>query len=297
VPADSGVTDQLGGSTPGLVGVPLADLARAETDGGPEPAGVVLDGAAKSYAAVDGSIVRALAPVSLNIAQGAFVSVVGRSGCGKSTLLKLVAGLEGLTSGTIHIGSELVTAPPDSVRYVFQNFNESLLPWRTVGENVRFGLRHAHGPRQANRRKREDQLIEGLLDEVGLAGTFRKFPGELSGGMQQRVAIARALAASPQVLLLDEPFSAVDALSRATLQELVLRIWQEHRLTILFVTHDIEEALFLSQRVVVLRPQGGGIGRDVTVDIGYPRKQVEFREDERYLARRREVYELIVKEH
>jgi NitT/TauT family transport system ATP-binding protein len=257
---------------------------------------IVVDAAGKDYVALDGHVVRGLQPLSLQIDRGAFVALVGRSGCGKSTFLRLVAGLERATSGTIAIGSETVSGPPDSARYVFQNYNESLLPWRTVGDNVRFGLRHAHGPRRAHGRKAENTVIEQLLDEVGLAGTFSRYPGELSGGMQQRVAIARALAASPEVLLLDEPFSAVDALSRTTLQDLVLRIWQEHGLTVLFVTHDIEEALFLSQRVIVLRPGGGGVERDLPVKIPYPRKQVEFREDERYLRLRREVLGLVLGE-
>ena len=182
------------------------------------------------------------------------------------------------------------------MRYVFQAYNESLLPWRTVGENVRFGLRHAHGGRRAHGKAAENVLIDELLEEVGLTGSFGKFPGELSGGMQQRVAIARALAAGPRVLLLDEPFSAVDALNRTTLQELVLRIWQEHGLTVLFITHDIDEALFLSQRVIVLGPQGIGVELDVALDIEYPRNPVDVREDERYLVRRREVFEIVLKE-
>ncbi|MBM9469594.1 ABC transporter ATP-binding protein [Nakamurella leprariae] len=255
---------------------------------------IVVDSVGKDYVALDGHVVHGLQPVSLSIEKGAFVSVVGRSGCGKSTFLRLVAGLEDLTTGSITIGAERVSGPPDSVRYVFQNYGESLLPWRTVGDNVRFGLRHGHGPRRAHGRTAEDQLIEQHLAEVGLHGTFSRYPGELSGGMQQRVAIARALAASPDVLLLDEPFSAVDALSRGTLQELILRIWQERGLTVLFVTHDIEEALFLSQRVIVLRPQGAGVQRDAAVDIPYPRDQVDFREDERYLALRRDVLGLVL---
>ncbi|GAA2616871.1 hypothetical protein GCM10010399_54740 [Dactylosporangium fulvum] len=255
---------------------------------------IVLAGAGKDYVALDGNVVRALRPVSLTIDRGSFVSLVGRSGCGKSTFLRLVAGLEAVSSGSIHIGADRVDGPPDSARYVFQNYNESLLQWRTVGDNVRFGLRHRHGPRRAHSRAEENEIINGYLAEVGLAGQFSRYPGELSGGMQQRVAIARALAASPQVLLLDEPFSAVDALSRSNLQDLLLRIWQQHDLTVLFVTHDIEEALFLSQRVIVLHEAGAGIARDATVDIPYPRTQVDVREDPRYLRLRREVLGLVL---
>jgi NitT/TauT family transport system ATP-binding protein len=255
---------------------------------------ITIDGAGKDYLALDGDVVRGLAPVRLTIERGAFVSVVGRSGCGKSTLLRLVAGLERPTSGVIRIDGEPVDGPPDSARYVFQNYTESLLPWRTVGDNVRFGLRHGHGPSRASSRAEENELIRAHLDEVGLGETFDRYPGELSGGMRQRVAIARALAARPELLLLDEPFSAVDALSRGTLQDLVLRLWREHDLTVLFVTHDIEEALYLSQRVIVLREKGGGVERDLAVDIPYPRTQVDFREDPRYLRLRREVFRLVL---
>jgi NitT/TauT family transport system ATP-binding protein len=252
------------------------------------------DGVGKDYVTVDGQVVRGLQPTSISIEEGSFVSVVGRSGCGKSTFLRLVAGLETPTFGTIHIGGQRVNGPPDSARYVFQNYNESLLPWRSVGDNVRFGLRHSHRSHSAKSRSEQNTVIEGYLAELGLTGTFERFPSELSGGMQQRVAIARALAAGPDVLLLDEPFSAVDALSRTTLQDLVLRVWLEHGLTILFVTHDIEEALFLSQRVILLREGGRGVERDFTVNIPYPRNQVEFREDRRYLELRREVLGLVL---
>jgi NitT/TauT family transport system ATP-binding protein len=255
---------------------------------------IVVKGAAKDYVSLNGHVVHALRPVSLTVERGSFVSIVGRSGCGKSTFLRMVAGLERASLGSITIGGELVDGPPDRARYVFQNYNESLLPWRTVEENVRFGLRHNHGPRRATNRREEKELVDAHLAEVGLTGTSNRYPGELSGGMQQRVAIARALAASPEVLLLDEPFSAVDALSRSNLQDLVLRIWHERGLTILFVTHDIEEALFLSQRVVVLKESGGGVDRAFTVDIPYPRSQVEFRENPRYLHLRRQVLGLVL---
>ena len=274
------------------------DAVAAPTRGGDSRPQLSDDGritvvnAGKDYASLDGQVVHGLRPVSITIPDGAFVSIVGRSGCGKSTFLRLVAGLERNSFGSIHIGDELVTGPPNNARYVFQNYNESLLPWKSVGDNVRFGLRH--GTRKIKSTVEQNQIIESYLEEVGLGGTANRYPGELSGGMQQRLAIARALAAAPKVLLLDEPFSAVDALSRTTLQDLVLRIWQEHRLTVLFVTHDIEEALFLSQRVIVLGEAGAGIQRDVSVDIDYPRKQVDFREDSRYLHLRREVLSLVL---
>lgn len=260
----------------------------------PQASEIVASAAGKDYVSVDGKVIHALSPVSVTVGHGDFVSLVGRSGCGKSTFLRLAAGLERATFGRITIGGEPIVGPPDRARYVFQNYNESLMPWRTVSDNVRFGLRHAHGPRRASGRKAEDKLIEEHLEEVGLGGTAGLYPGELSGGMQQRVAIARAVAAAPDVLLLDEPFSAVDALSRATLQDLVVRLWRQRGLTVLFVTHDIEEALFLSQRVIVLKEKGGGIAADVAVDIPYPRRQISLREDPRYLELRREVLGLVL---
>ena len=257
-------------------------------------ASISATGVGKEYVALDGTRVRGLTPIDLHIEAGSFVSIVGRSGCGKSTFLRLVAGLESPTEGSIDIGGELVDGPPDSSRYVFQNYNESLLPWRTVGENVKFGLRHSHRPHQAKTRREQRELAEHFLAEVGLFGIYDKYPSELSGGMQQRVAIARALAAQPEVLLLDEPFSAVDALSRGSLQDLTLRIWAEHHQTILFVTHDIEEALYLSDRVIVLKEQGAGIHRDVEVGLPRPRDQVATREEPRFLDLRRDLLSFVL---
>jgi len=251
-------------------------------------------GVGKDYVSLRGEPVRALSPIDLDIAAESFVAVVGRSGCGKSTLLRLAAGLEAPSAGGIELGGRPVDGAPPAVRYVFQNYGESLLPWRTVGENVRFGLRHAYQGQPGLSRREQHELVEHRLAEVGLAGTAGRYPGELSGGMQQRVAIARALASGPRVLLLDEPFSAVDALSRANLQDLVVRIWEEHRLTILFVTHDIDEALYLADRVVVLGPGGSGVERDVAVPIDRPRDQVASREHPEYLRLRREVLELLL---
>ena len=257
-------------------------------------AAISIRDASKTYVTVRGDQVQGLSPVSLQVDHEDFVALVGRSGCGKSTLLRLVAGLETPSSGGITVEGAPVDGPPQSVRYVFQNYGESLLPWKTVGENVRFGLRHAYQKHDAATRAEQNALVERYLDEVGLGGTASRYSSELSGGMQQRVAIARALAAQPKVLLLDEPFSAVDALSRATLQDLIIRIWQEHRLTILFVTHDIDEALYLANRVVVLKSGGRGIERDVEVPVSRPRDQVASRENPDYLRLRRDVLSLVL---
>ncbi|WP_174021846.1 ABC transporter ATP-binding protein (plasmid) [Agrobacterium fabrum] len=248
---------------------------------------IAVSAVSKTYRSARGEAITGLSPVSLTIADGAFVSVVGRSGCGKSTLLRLLAGLESPSSGVATISNDQISRPPASVRYLFQNFSESLLPWKTVGANIRFGLRHAYGSRPGS--ADFPGLVEEKLAEVGLAGISERYPAELSGGMQQRVAIARALASNPKVLLLDEPFSAVDALSRATLQDLLLKVWKDHHLTVVFVTHDIEEALYLSDRVIVLAPNGGGVQLDVPVDLPRPRHQIETRSQPAFLDLRREL--------
>lgn len=265
---------------------------RPAANSAPVDASVHIRGAGKDYVAIDGALVTGLKPVSLDIKAGSFVSLVGRSGCGKSTLLRLVAGLETPTSGEITIGAEPVLRPPRNARYVFQNYGESLLPWRSVAENVRLGVRHAFGDAPSGL-PGENEQIAHYLAEVGLSGTGDRLPKELSGGMQQRVAIARALASRPRVLLLDEPFSAVDALSRGRLQQLILRLWDEHKLTVLFVTHDIDEALFLSDRVVVLGEKGAGVAADLDVAVPRPRHPVLTPEHKDYLSLRREIFQLV----
>ena len=254
--------------------------------------------ASKRYTSARGEEVTGLTPVTLSIADRAFVSVVGRSGCGKSTLLRLIAGLETPSAGSIAIEGKTIAGPPASVRYLFQNYSESLLPWKTVGGNIHFGLHHAfRSAIQSRDRAAREALINEKLAEVGLAGTAERYPSELSGGMQQRVAIARALAANPKILLLDEPFSAVDALSRATLQDLLLRIWQDHALTIVFVTHDIDEALYLADRVIVLSPNGGGIEEDIDVPLPRPRDQIETRKTPEFLDLRSELLGRVLATH
>ena len=252
----------------------------------------------KTYRSVQGAAVTALSPLDLQVETGSFVSIVGRSGCGKSTLLRLVAGLEQPSSGHLTVAGETVRQPPDSVRYVFQDYAQSLLPWKTVGENIRFGLRHAHRrPGEHEDRRNWPVIIDTSLAEVGLPGFADRYPSELSGGQQQRVAIARALAAGPDVLLLDEPFSAVDALSRIQLQDLLLKIWRARRLTVLFVTHDIDEAIYLSDRVIVLGPNGSGIVSDSEIALSRPRDQVTTKSDAAYLARRSDILALVMRHH
>ncbi len=204
----------------------------------------------------------ALQDFTLNVAGGEAVAIIGGSGCGKSTLLRLIAGLEQPTKGEVLVDGERITQPHPAVGLVFQE--PRLLPWLTVGDNVGFGL---EGVPAAERQRR----IHDALDSVGLAEQTSKWPREMSGGMAQRVALARALVTGPSVLLLDEPFSALDALTRAGLQDHLVRLWQESRPTLLLVTHDIEEALVIANRVVVVRPRPGRIDAVFDVTLPHPR--------------------------
>jgi len=204
----------------------------------------------------------ALQDFTLNVGNGEAVAIIGGSGCGKSTLLRLIAGLEQPTRGEVLVDGERITQPHPAVGLVFQE--PRLLPWLTVGDNVGFGL---EGVPAAKRQRR----IHDALESVGLAEQIGKWPREMSGGMAQRVALARALVTGPSVLLLDEPFSALDALTRASLQDHLVRLWQESCPTLLLVTHDIEEALVIANRVVVVRPRPGRIDAVFDVSLPHPR--------------------------
>jgi sulfonate transport system ATP-binding protein len=206
--------------------------------------------------------VRALDRVNLGVKQGEIVAVVGGSGCGKSTLLRVAAGLDPATRGRVELDGETITAPHQCVGMIFQE--PRLLPWLTVAGNVAFGI--AHLPKA----KREAIAGEVLL-RVGLADYAERWPRELSGGQAQRVAIARALAPRPKVLLLDEPFSALDAFTRASLHEHLLELWRVLKPTLVLVTHDVEEAAYLADRVVVMRPQPGRISSVFELDLKRPR--------------------------
>jgi NitT/TauT family transport system ATP-binding protein len=223
---------------------------------------------------------------SYRIENQSFLSVVGPSGCGKSTLLKLISGLETPSDGEILFNGRIVNGPPQGMIYVFQQYTKSILPWRTVIENVEFGLR-------ARRRVPFKELRERCreyIDLVGLNGYENYYPYQLSGGMQQRVCIARALICEPEVLLMDEPFSAVDAMTRAILQELVMRIWQKLPITVLFVTHDVDEAVFLSTRIISLGPAGTGITEDVAIGLPSPRNQIETRAHPQFTELRQRLF-------
>lgn len=209
-------------------------------------------------------VVTAVNDVSFGIEQGEFVSVLGPSGCGKTTVLNIVAGFEQQTSGTVLVGGKPVTGPSPERGVVFQSF--ALFPWKTVVGNVVFGLRMRGVPR-----KEREPVARQYLDLVGLQGFERKFPHELSGGMQQRLGVARVLANDPAVMLMDEPFASVDAQTRKRLQEDLTRIFESKRPTVFFVTHDVDEAVFLSDRVVVLTGRPSQVNEIVSVPLERPR--------------------------
>jgi NitT/TauT family transport system ATP-binding protein len=215
--------------------------------------------------------------------------VVGPSGCGKSTLLKLISGLEPPTHGEVIFNDRPIDGPATGLIYVFQQYAKSIFPWRTVIENVAFGLNSYD---KIGRREARERCLD-YIRMVGLQGYENYYPFQLSGGMQQRVCIARALICEPAVLLMDEPFSAVDALTRAILQELILKIWQTIPVTILFVTHDVDEAVFLSSRVLSLTRTPASITEDVRIDLPYPRDPIKSREDERFRALHRRLFSSI----
>src|SRR5262249_10630728 len=219
---------------------------------------LTIDGISKTYA--DGT--EALRSVSLELAQGAITAIIGGSGCGKTTLLRLIAGLDHASVGRISVDGESIAAPHPSVGIVFQE--PRLFPWLRVEENAGFGIAHLEA---AERKAR----VEAALARVGLDGYAKRWPRELSGGQQQRVALTRALIARPKVLLLDEPFSALDAFTRASLHDHLLALWETSKPAILIVTHDVDEAVALGSGVVVMSPKPGQIFEIINISLGRPR--------------------------
>jgi ABC-type nitrate/sulfonate/bicarbonate transport system ATPase subunit len=211
-----------------------------------------------------GAPTRALEPTNLVVADNDFVTILGPSGCGKSTLLRLIAGLDRPSSGRIMLDGARVSEPGADRGMVFQSY--TLFPWLTVADNVAFGLRE-----KGVGRDERSAVVKEWLGRIGLTGFEHHYPKQLSGGMQQRTAIARTLANDPAILLLDEPFGALDNQTRALMQELLLGIWERERKTVLFVTHDIEEAIFLASRVIVMTARPGRIKADVAIDLPHPR--------------------------
>lgn len=217
----------------------------------------------KTFAAPAGPIV-ALSNIRLQVEQGQFITFIGPSGCGKSTLLKIVAGIDTAYEGKVELNGKSITGPGVDKGFIFQE--PRLFPWLTVEKNIAANLPLGN----AQVRKQVDELIE----LVRLKGFEKAYPKELSGGMAQRVAIARALLRKPEILLLDEPFGALDAFTRAHLQEVLLDIWQNSKTTMLFVTHDLDEAVFLGEKVVIMNPRPGHIRNVINIDLPYPRKRV-----------------------
>jgi NitT/TauT family transport system ATP-binding protein/sulfonate transport system ATP-binding protein len=229
-----------------------------------------LSGVDKIYTAANGPVT-ALRNISLSIKQGEFVCLLGASGCGKSSLLRILAGFEPATSGTVQTFGNAVRGPGPDRGMVFQDYG--LFPWLTVADNIGFGPKHAGASSRD-----AAEIAARFVDMVGLRGFADRYPGQLSGGMKQRVAIARVLAGNGRILLMDEPFGALDALTRAKLQEELLGLWQETGLTVVFVTHSVEEAIFLADRVVIMSAGPGRVTDDVRIDLPRPRDvaSVEF---------------------
>jgi ABC-type nitrate/sulfonate/bicarbonate transport system ATPase subunit len=226
---------------------------------------VEIRGVSKSFPRQgDGGVLRVLNDVDITLEPRTFTCLVGPSGCGKSTLLRIIDGLMAPDTGEVRIGGEVITEPSLDRGFVFQGFN--LLPWRTVLANVEFGLENLGMKKQERRPKAAE-----ILKLVDLEGFEDYYPGQLSGGMQQRVGLARALAVDPSILLMDEPFGSVDDQTRMLLQEELLNIWERDQTTVVFVTHDIEEALYLGDRVVVMRARPSKISRVIDVPFGRPR--------------------------
>ncbi|MEJ8672018.1 ABC transporter ATP-binding protein [Streptomyces sp. NBC_01614] len=235
-----------------------------------------------------GRRVEAVRDLTFTVDAGELVCLVGPSGCGKTTLLKCIGGLLTPTAGEVHLEQRRVTGPPPGMAFVFQEYGRSLFPWMRVGENVELPLKQKD--LSASRRR---ELVRDALESVGLADAVRAYPWQLSGGMQQRVAIARALAYEPRVLLMDEPFAAVDAQTRADLEDLVRGLWRERGITILFVTHDIDEAVYLGERVLVLSASPTVVQEQLKVDLPAERDQLHTRVDPRFAELRTHVYEQI----
>ncbi len=255
------------------------------TTSAPSTPAISFDGVTLAYG--EKTIVR---DFSLEVGRGEIVCVIGPSGCGKTTALRMAGGLVQPNAGAVRVLGEAVKSPRRDVAIVFQDYGKALLPWRTAAANVALSL-EAAGVARAERRDR----IEHLLAKVGLAGHGDKYPTEMSGGMQQRIQIARCLAQDPQVLLMDEPFGALDAMTRQGLQDEMLSIVAETGATVFFVTHDLEEAVYLGDRVIGLLPNPGRTGVDIAVDLPRPRDQLETREMPDFLHLRRELFDFIEK--
>jgi len=236
----------------------------------------------------NGDDVLAVDEIDLKIKNQEFATILGPSGCGKSTLLRIVAGLIKPTQGVVRLDGKVITSPGQDRGMVFQSY--TLFPWLTVKENIQFGLELSGTPKA-----QKEQMAQAFVEKVGLKGFERTYPKGLSGGMKQRVAIARALANNPAILLLDEPFGALDAQTRSLMQELLTQVWEELHKTILFVTHDVEEAIFLSDRVFVMTARPGKIKAEIDIPLERPRSY-EIKATESFLNLKKQALALIREE-
>lgn len=235
----------------------------------------------KKFQVKDGEIT-VLSDINMDVEKGHIVSVIGGSGCGKSTMLRMIRGLDTTYEGSLLVDHKKVQAPSREIGFIFQDHR--LLPWLNVKENIRFSLK--------KEQKQDEDYIQKYIDLVGLHGFEKALPKELSGGMAQRVAIARALANKPKLLLLDEPFGALDAITRINLQDQLLDIWEKEPITMLLVTHDIDEAIYLGNKVVVMTPRPGRIRNIRKIDLGFPRR----RTGENFVVIKDELYKEFFKE-
>jgi NitT/TauT family transport system ATP-binding protein len=252
-----------------------------------EPTKLHIHNVSKTYRS-DGQEVLAIDEIDLKIKNEEFATILGPSGCGKSTLLRIVAGLIKPTKGIVRLDGNVISRPGQDRGMVFQSY--TLFPWLTVTENIRFGLEIS-----GMVKSKQEQIAQEFVEKVGLKGFEKTYPRGLSGGMKQRVAIARALANNPAILLLDEPFGALDAQTRALMQELLTQIWEELHKTILFVTHDVEEAIFLSDRVFIMTARPGKIKAEIDISLERPRSY-EMKATESFLNLKKQALALIREE-
>jgi len=232
--------------------------------------------------------VRAIGDIGFEVAEKEFVVIVGPSGCGKTTLLKCLSGLLAPSSGEVALHGRPVDGPPEQMALVFQEYSRSLFPWMSVRQNVGFPLRRKKLPGGE-----AEKLVTDAVEAVDLTGFLDRYPWELSGGMQQRVAIARALAYQPEIMLMDEPFASVDAQTRADLEDLILRLRREYGMTVVFVTHDIDESVYLGDRIIVLSRAPSQVEETLEVELPEPRDQVETKELEEFAHLRGHVFRQI----
>jgi len=272
------VNDTLSAARPGHIAEPGTTILAAE-------------GLRKQFGAGDTTFL-AIENVSFTLQRGEFVCIVGPSGAGKTTLLNCLTGLMSPSSGTVEFEGKPIASPPAGMAVVFQDYGRSLFPWLNVAHNVAFPLRG-----KGIDRSEIDARVDSALVAVGLRDTRRKYPWQLSGGMQQRVAIARALAYKPDCLVMDEPFASVDAQTRFELEDLLLQVRHDYGISVLFVTHDIDEAVYLSDRVVVLTRSPASVREVITVDLERPRDQAKTRRDPLFSDLRTTLFELVQTQH